>query len=187
VTLTGHAGAAPPAGTVVVEDVVSSTPTVVCRITSLEVSGGVATGSCTTAAGAFPAGTVFSRRVTAHYAGGSGYTAAYAAVAQTLSVVKGGSTTKLVLSKTTVVVGKENAERFSVTVAPQYAGLPGGAVRVMAGSVLLCTVMLAAGKGSCSPAVSALPAGTYSVTASYGGSTDFSASRSGAARLVVTS
>ncbi len=92
--------------------------------------------------------------------------------------------TSLKLSASTVTVGHEKSLRFSVTVRAVFSGHPTGKVKISDGKKILCTVSLAKGKGSCSPAAgNAAPAGKYPVTASYTG--NLLGSRSGAATLTV--
>jgi hypothetical protein len=47
--------------------------------------------------------------------------------------------------------------------------VPFGTVSVSANSVTLCTITLSNAEGTCRPARNALPAGSYTLTASYGG------------------
>jgi hypothetical protein len=64
----------------------------------------------------------------------------------------------------------EKTLKFSVTVKAVHGGKPTGTVRVSDGKKVVCTVKLANGSGHCSPASnSAIPAGKYSMTASYTG------------------
>jgi pseudomonalisin len=180
-TLTGPAGGAAPTGTVTVEDVSGSTPTVLCTISSLKASADVATGSCSPAATAFGAGKSFSS-VVARYAGAASGSTPYLP----FSVSKATSSSALTLSATSVTVGKERTLKLSVVVKPGYAGSPSSAVSIVAGSKVICSVTLSGGKGSCSPASnSLLAAGTYAVVARYAGNSDFDASNSSAHALKV--
>jgi hypothetical protein len=81
------------------------------------------------------------------------------------------------MSAPSITVGAEQAETISVTVSSS-GGTPTGTVTVTAGTAKVCTITLAAGAGSCVLQSGQLPAGTYQVTASYGGdaNTDPSAS-----------
>ena len=73
---------------------------------------------------------------------------------------------------------------ITATVTPQDGGTPTGTVTVLAGSTPICYVTLNAGTGSCSPEV-ALATGSYAITGSYGGDTDFYGSTGLATTLTV--
>ncbi len=88
-----------------------------------------------------------------------------------------GTTTSLVVSPSTATAGAEQAVTFTVTVASP-SGTPTGTATVEAAGSTICTVTLAGGTGTCRPAPSQLPVGTYSVTASYPGGSSWAASRS---------
>jgi len=80
--------------------------------------------------------------------------------------------------------------RFNVTVSPAGTGTgtPTGSVLVMAGTKTLCSIHLSGGKGSCSPAASALgPHGRFAIGAHYAGDTMFRASSSTLKVLTVVS
>ena len=81
--------------------------------------------------------------------------------------------------------GHEQAERLSVTVAPQYSGTPGGKVTVKTGRTTVCTITLASGKGHCTLTARQLRRGTYPLIASYPGSSNFTGSASARKTLVV--
>jgi hypothetical protein len=91
----------------------------------------------------------------------------------------------LALSTAKITVGKEQAERVSVTVLGS-AGTPAGSVTVMAGPATLCTVALSGGQGGCTLSAKALTAGSYKVAAYYGINAGFAASHSGTVTLTVT-
>ena len=44
-----------------------------------------------------------------------------------------------------VTYGKEQAERLSIAVAPEYGGMPAGTVTVRSGKVAICVIALVAG------------------------------------------
>jgi hypothetical protein len=69
----------------------------------------------------------------------------------------------------TASVGAENSMVISVQVAADTGGQPTGVVTVSANSVTLCAIELSNAEGTCRPARNALPAGSYTLTASYGG------------------
>jgi hypothetical protein len=161
-----------PSGTVTVR----SGSATVCTITL-----GSGKGSCTLSATALPAGT---QSLTATY-NGSTELAASASSAVALGVSKESSRTTLALSASRVTYGHEQAERLSVSVAPQYSGTPGGTVTVRSGSATVCTITLGSGKGSCTLSAKKLPVGTHAWVASYSGSSDFTSSTSASKSLTV--
>jgi len=108
------------------------------------------------------------------------YTFASAVVGQKTS-------TTLKLSASSIADGKEKSLKFSVAVKAQFTGTPTGTVTVKAGKKKICTVKLAAGKGTCSPTSNTLlAAGSYSIVASYNGSSSFPASTSKSVKLKVS-
>ena len=91
-------------------------------------------------------------------------------------------------SPTSVADGHESTSVFSVTVTTQYGeAVPNGEkVSVHVGPVT-CTVVLKGGKGTCTIANSALKAGSYPVSATYGGDANLSGSSgSSTTKLTVT-
>jgi hypothetical protein len=93
------------------------------------------------------------------------------------------------LSAKTVVHGHEQTLKFTTTLSPAFAGVRTGTVTVVAGKVKLCSVNITAashGKGTCSPTATALTPGSYSLTAIYGGASNFASSASGPVALKVT-
>jgi hypothetical protein len=106
-----------------------------------------------------------------------------------LTVGKGASTTSLSLSSSSVAYGKESSLVFTAIVAP--SGSPTGTISVVKGSTTLCTIKLPA--QACSiPNTNAgnttfVPSVTpYSITATYGGNSSYSASTSSPQYLTVT-
>jgi hypothetical protein len=89
------------------------------------------------------------------------------------------------LSATKLTYGREQSERFSVTVSPQHVGSPAGTVTIKTGAVTLCTVTLTDGKSSCRLSSKDLKPGTYKVVARYKGDVDFAGSTSKPASLTV--
>jgi hypothetical protein len=105
---------------------------------------------------------------------------------QSFTVVKATSKTALRLSAAKVTFGKEQVERFSVTVAPQFAGTaPTGRVTISNGSEVLCTALLSSGGATCGLSPDELRAGNYRLVAGYRGSTDFTGSSSAKEALTV--
>ena len=66
---------------------------------------------------------------------------------QTFTVKKATTKTALGLSKSSVTFGKEQAERLSVAVAPQFGGTPAGTVTIKAGTRTVCAITLKVGQG----------------------------------------
>jgi Big-like domain-containing protein len=170
-----------------VHDVFGSVPTGTVTIKAGKTVGcsttlKAGTGSCTLPATKFGPGNV---HVAAFYGGGISFGTSQS-FTHTFTVKKATTKTALALSKSSVTFGAEQAERFSVAVAPQFAGTPAGTVTVKAGTQTVCKVALKAGKGSCTLTAKELKAGTYHVTASYPGNGDFTSSASAARTFKVT-
>jgi Bacterial Ig-like domain (group 3) len=170
VTVTSQHGT--PGGKVTVK---SGTATV-CTITLA--SG---KGSCTLTARQFAAGT---QHLTASY-GGSAAFAGSVSAAKTLTVAKASTKTTLSLSAATVTFGHEQSEHLTVTVTPQYSGTPGGKVTIKTGTITVCTITLASGKGSCTLTARQLSRGTHTLIAAYPASSDFTGSASAKKTLTV--
>jgi hypothetical protein len=97
----------------------------------------------------------------------------------TYTVASAPTTTSLVASPNPVTYGHEQVEYLSVTVSPQFPGsMPTGTVTVKASTGTLCVITLSSGKGSCRLSPNKLKARTYSLVATYGGSTNFKGSTS---------
>jgi hypothetical protein len=170
VTVTSPDGT--PGGTVTVH---SGTVTV-CTITLASGSG-----TCTLPATEFPAGTA---QLTASYGGNTDFDPSTSA-AVPLTVSPAATTTSLSLSAVKVTYGKEQAEHLTVTVTPHYSGTPGGTVTIKTGTATVCTITLAAGKGSCTLTARKLRPGTYALVAAYPGGRDFTSSASAKKTLTV--
>jgi hypothetical protein len=102
-----------------------------------------------------------------------------------LAPARAASVTGLTLSKSSVAYGHENGEKLTVKVTSPLGGTPAGTVTIKVKSTVLCTIHLAKGTGSCTLAAKLLKPGTYSITATYGGSTYY-ARASAAKTLKVT-
>jgi Bacterial Ig-like domain (group 3) len=133
-----------------------------------------ATGKCTLTASQLPPG---SYPLTATYGGDDIYTTS-ADTAQTLTVAKEPTTTDLALSADTIAVGSEQAELFTVQVAPATSGTPTGNVTVKAGATAVCTIILTNGTGNCTLTPRQLARGSYQITATYNGDTTYARSTS---------
>jgi Big-like domain-containing protein len=169
-----------------VDDVFGSVPTgtvtikagkyVACTITLKSRKG-----SCTLPSTRFGPGTI---GVTAFYGGGISFHTSQSA-AQTFTVRKATTRTRLALSTSSVTFGQERAERLSVVVSPQFGGTPAGTVRLRTGARTICTIVLRSGKGSCTLTAKELKPGTYRLTASYPGTGGFTSSASAPRTLKV--
>ncbi len=93
-----------------------------------------------------------------------------------LKVTKASSATALTLALASVTYGHETAEKLSVTVKPQYAGTPGGTVKIASGAIPVCATTVKSGKGSCTLKASQLKSGSHPLTATYLGNAGFKGS-----------
>ena len=101
-------------------------------------------------------------------------------------VAKATSKTALKLSNARVTYGDEGVEQLSVTVSPEFTGsTPYGSITIKESTTTLCVITLSSTKGSCKLSARKLNAATYSLVATYGGSTDFDASASAKQTLTV--
>ena len=141
--------------------------TTICTVT---LSAGK--GNCTLPATRFSPG---AYGVTASYPGAAPFLPSTAA-AKTLTVTKAKTVTRIALSAGSVTFGHENSLHISVSVSPQYGGAPSGKVTVKAGSTAICAITLKSQKGTCTLTAKRLNAGSYAVTAAFGGNADFLAS-----------
>jgi hypothetical protein len=124
-------------------------------------------------------------QLTATYVSDTNYSPSTSS-AKTLTVTKAATSTGFTLSADPVKAGHEQAEHITVTVKPATSGTPAGTVVIKAGSAGICTITLHGAKGSCTLSASKLRPGTYQVTASYHGATDYDSSSSPARKLTVT-
>lgn len=101
-----------------------------------------------------------------------------------------GATVTLHASHPSIVKGHEQAEKFTVVVkAKGNANRPSGIVDVVFGTKTVCVAQVrgtTTATGSCSPAPSALPTGTHSVSATYLGSGLLSGAFSTTVKVKVT-
>lgn len=158
-----HAGT--PTGRVLVK----SGAVTVCQITLAAGRGG-----CSLGATQLPAG---KAALTVAYGGDANF-AGSSPRTVTLGIAKAASGAALRLSAATVTYGKEQRERLSVVVAPQYRGTPGGTVTIRSGTATVCVIALVAGKGSCALSARSLSVGAHDLVATYSGSADFAGSSS---------
>jgi len=164
-------GTAIPTGSV---SLVTSTGT---TLATFALTNGAASGSIL-----FPAGTY---TVTAKYAGSGGFTASNSAAVSVVSTapVPVATTTTLTLSATTVAAGTSVTATIAVKPASGTVAPAGSVTLASSTGSTLATFTLANGAASGSVV---LPAGTYTVTAKYAGSTSFAASASSPVSVVST-
>ena len=170
-------------GTVTIKAGVGPAATTLCVLPLTAGSANV--GSCApsnTALGV--TGSPYS--LTATYAGDGNFFASLSS-AQTLTVTPAATTTAVVDGPDAVVVGQETAAFFSATLtaAPTAAGTPTGTVTLTAtnetthGTSTLCAIPAAQADGAhpCSPSSPiGLAPGSYTITATYAGDANFTAS-----------
>ena len=172
VRVSSTSSASTPTGTVKV----SEAGVTLCTITLSTGTGACGLGATELAAGDY--------HVVATYRGNKSYGRSAATVS--LRVVKASSTITFGLSSQTLGYGDEQAENMSVTVASQYPGAaPSGIVTIRGESLLLCTITLSAGAGSCSLTAAQLAVGSPKVFATYHGGRSLLGSAAGQ-RITVT-
>ena len=150
---------------------------VVCVIT---LEGGK--GSCKASTQNYAPGTV---KFQASFSGGAGLKPSRSSVVS-VRLSKATTKTTLSLSAAKVKSGTEQAERLGVRTIPQIAGTPVGSIIVRAGGTVVCAITLRSGMGSCTLTAKELAPGSYRLSASYPGSTDFTGSVSAEQTLAVT-
>lgn len=99
------------------------------------------------------------------------------------TVVQAGTTSALLSSATAVNLGQ--SVTFSATISPDTSGTPTGTVTFLDGTTSIGAGTLN-GSGVATLTTSSLAAGTQSITASYGGDTNYIASVSAASPVMVT-
>jgi hypothetical protein len=124
--------------------------------------------------------------VTAGYQGNAAFTGSTSAPAA-LTVRKEPTKSVLALSAATIRYGLERSLIITVTISPRYAGTPTGTITIKAGKITICSGQaLSKGRVTCSPGSgTTLPAGRWSLVASYSGSGSSAASASSARTLNV--
>ncbi len=174
VTVTTHYGEAVPYGETVTVSVGSAT----CKA---GLSSGK--GTCTIANTALAVGTY---DVSAAYGGDASLSGSSGASGSKLTVGKDASSTTVSESPTSVTYGDESASVFSASVTTHYGeAVPyGETVTVSVGSAT-CKAVLSSGKGTCTIANSALPVGTYDVSAAYGDANLSNSSGTSSSKLTV--
>ena len=142
-------------------------------------SGTLSGGTATLTTTALPVG---SDSLKAVYSGDTSF-AGSTSSSITQTVAKAGSTTTLVSSLNPSNAGQ--SVTFHVTVAGQFGGVATGSAGFTSGSTSLGAASLSANAASIS--TTALPVGTNSISASYGGDSNFNSSKSNTVSQVVKS
>jgi hypothetical protein len=122
---------------------------------------------------------VGSYSVVAFYSGDGHYLASSSSPAMYFTVAKDSSKTVVSESATHALYGSEGGVTFKATVTAFYGeSVAGDPVTIHVGSALCSGVTNPSGVFSCSVANSALPAGSYPVSATYAGDTNIAGSSS---------
>jgi hypothetical protein len=191
VTVTGLSGEGYPEGTVAVYN--SSTE--LCSATLYSISSYSARATCSLTAHELAGGAYDD--VFASYSPGTPsssnssftYGTSSSTPVQAFSVGSASTTrTTVAESPTKVTYGDESASLFSVTVTTHDgAAVPNGEKVTVHVGAIRCTTALKEGKGTCRVAKTALPAGSYPVSATYGGDANLrGSSGSSVSRLAVS-
>ena len=151
------------------------------RTVTFSLAGGAAVDATTNSAGVAQAnlsaaGPPRSTIITATFAGTSDLTAASSTAAFTVGTIP--TTTAVVADPPVVTVG--DGVRFTATVTPAHGATPQGSVQFNVDGADFGAAVPLSGGSATSPALSTLPLGNHTVTASYGGSADDSPSTSAA-------
>ncbi len=126
--------------------------------------------------------TTGSHSITAVYGGDSNFSGSTASPS-TQAVNQASSTTALVASPNPATFGQSVTFTATVTAVAPGSGTPTGTVTFKDGSTIIGSASLSS--GSASFTTSALTTGSHSITAVYGGDSNFSGSTSGAATQTV--
>lgn len=138
-------------------------------------------GGCVVPARRFTPGKVV---LSATYGATPGFTASVKAIAA-FTVARDVTKTALRLSAGTVTLGHESSERLTVVVTPNFVRPAPGRVTVTAGTHVVCVIGLRNENGSCTLKARQLPAGMYTLTAHYPGTSLYAPSRSTLHKLTV--
>src|SRR6266581_2175518 len=164
-TVTGSTTVATPTGTVQFKD-----GTTVLATISVTTTAGVTTATFTTSTLA-----VGSHSITATYGGDTNFTGSTSAVL-TQTVNKASTSTTVASSANPSVFGQSVTFTATVVVVAPGAGSPSGTVTFLDGATALGSGTLSGGTATFT--TSALAIGSHSITASYGGDTNFNGSTS---------
>lgn len=160
----------------------TGTPVPTGTVTVTNSTGGSCTGSLSNGAGScnLVVGNTGTSALSGTYSGDGSYSGSSSGQTQGPVVGKANSTTAISASPGTTVVGQPYT--VNVTVAPAYSGLPSGTVTVSDGTSSCMITSLSSGKGACQ--MSTTTAGSITLTASYGGDSNFNTSAGTAIQTV---
>ncbi len=161
---------------------INGTPTGTVTFSDGNTTLGQATLTNGTASYATSALSTGSHSITASYSGDSNFTAS---VSTALSQVVQKSATTTTLSAAPGTANVNQSVALTATVAPGNSGVPTGTVSFLDGATQIGTASLN-GSGVATLSTSTLAAGTHSITAVYGGDSNFNGSTSTASSVVVT-
>jgi uncharacterized repeat protein (TIGR03803 family) len=164
------------------------TPTGTVTLTSGSYNSGAATLNSGSATIDIPAGSlaVGTDTLTATYSGDSNYNTATGTASVTVMNLVSTNTT-LTLSSSTVTVGSSSPITLTADVKPTSgSGTPTGTVTFFNGTTQLGQVALASGTATFNYNPSSLTVGTYPITATYSGDSNFAASTAPPSTLTVT-
>jgi hypothetical protein len=169
-TVTKKSGSGTPGGQVVFSLGSTSLATVTLN------DSGVA--SFTASSAGYPAGTY---SITAAYSGDASDASSSASTNVVLKAAAA-TTTTLTASPSSVTPPADVILTAKVT---GTGGTPTGSVTFSTGGTVIGSATLSSGTATLKSSTSGIPAGTYSITAKYGGSTEFASSTSKAAKVTV--
>ena len=150
------------------------TPVPTGTVTVSNSTGGSCTGSLAKGSGtcALTVANSGTSSLTGAYSGDSNYMGSNSPLTQGPIVGKSNTTTSASATPNPSLVGQPYT--VNVTVGPAFSGIPTGQVAVSDGAGGSCGITLSSGKGSCQ--IASTTAGVRSLTASYGGDSNFIAS-----------
>jgi hypothetical protein len=96
------------------------------------------------------------------------------------------SATGLAMSPAKVTYGNEQAGHLTAAVTSSAGGTPTGTVTITAGAATVCQITLTAGEGTCAPSARSLQTGSYHLTATYHGDTNYVVSSSAPGVMTVS-
>jgi hypothetical protein len=118
--------------------------------------------------------------LTASFADGPDQLASSTASAQ-VTVARASTSLAFTLSNADTTYGSEQAEKFTATLTPKYAGNLTGTITILTGNTVLCRIPLTAGQRvvTCTLSAKQLPVGQFKVIAQYSGSGNYIGATSG--------
>ncbi len=177
----------PPTSTVTVATT-GAGATTLCQISTLtQIDTDSWQGSCSPTSDTILDASGSAYQVVASYPGDA-FVASSTSSPSSLTVNQTTTASSLTLSPASATYGNESSVTADVTVSSAAPGAPTGTVTVAAGGTTFCSFTLVPsdnGTGSCNSSPTAFNAGSYTLTASYGGDTNFASSASSSQGLTV--